>query len=136
MPQLPHRLGLDLACYLAPGIAGALAAVFSRPGLVDVERPALQVRPVQAANGLLRGVVVGHFDETEPARSARLTVRDHLRAHDLPKGGKGITQLVVARVETEVANENSNLMLLKSSFARWLGGTSGIPAYRTREAHR
>ena len=57
----------------------------------------MEVRAVQAADGLLRCGVSGHLDETEPTRSRGLPVRDDLRAGDLTVGGEGVSQVVVAR---------------------------------------
>jgi hypothetical protein len=52
----------------------AAPTIFLRPGFIDVERPAIQLPPVEAGDGFLGLAIVGHFDEPKTAGSSSFAV--------------------------------------------------------------
>jgi len=96
-----------------PAIRGAAGTtVLAGLGLVDGKRSSLKFGAIYALNRLLRGIGVRHLDEAESARTHGLTIGNNLSAFDVPVGRKGIAQVVVAGVKTEVSDENSHIVLL------------------------
>src|SRR5262245_27794283 len=77
----------------ATAATAAAAATRALLRLVDVQRPAAQLAPVQLRDGLLGLLVGAHLDEGKAARAARLTVGDDLGVRDGAELPEGVAQL-------------------------------------------
>jgi hypothetical protein len=92
-----------IATAVATASAGALSLWTS---LVDVERAAVHLRPIEGSDSLLSIFSAGHFHKAETARAAGVAVGHNAHPIHLPIHLEHLTQLVFRRIEIEVANEN------------------------------
>src|SRR2546426_5864808 len=88
--------------------AGAAAVAATAAGglhLLDHDRPAVEARAVQAADGLLGLLGRRHLDEPEAARPARLPIRHDARGFDGAGGGEGPAQALSGGWKRKAADE-------------------------------
>src|SRR5262249_43159095 len=93
------------AAVAAAAAATPTPAAFSlRPGLVDRQGAAVDLRPVEGGDRGLRLLVALHLDEAEPLGSAGVAVHDHLGRHDGAVRLEDLGQVAVAHLVAEVAD--------------------------------
>src|SRR5262249_30991165 len=91
----------------APAVATTAAAAFTRGtrlGLVDRQGAALERGPVERLDRRRGLAVVGHFDEPEAPRAARLPVGDDLGLRHRPVLLEQTQQVVGAGIPDEIAD--------------------------------
>src|SRR5262249_11303937 len=82
--------------------AAATATLLARLGLVDGQGAAVDLRAVQRGDGLV--AAAGHLDEAEAARAAGLAVGRHLGPRHLAKRLEELAEVLLRRLEGEVAD--------------------------------
>src|SRR5437773_1542009 len=120
----------------AAAIAAAAAGGFR---LLDQDRPAVEVRAVQAADGLLGVLGRRHLDEPEATRPAGLPIRHDARGFDGAGAGEGLTQALSGGRERKTADEEFDCHAKGSILGRTVHSepttTSDAPKYTLSEAH-
>src|SRR5262249_52110149 len=81
-------------------VAAGARAVLARLGLVDRQRPALELGAVEGADRLL--AALGHLHTAHAARAARLAVHPHLGPGHGPVLGERLAEVVGRGLEREV----------------------------------
>lgn len=88
--------------------AAATAARASFPSLIDGQRPASEITPVQVANRTIGVLGASHLDETESARAAGVAICDELDLDDIPAVlAEQLADLVVVCAEGKIADIQS-----------------------------
>jgi hypothetical protein len=108
--ELPARFAPASAA-IAATVAAAAATAAERPllaraGFVDIDLAAAEIGAVQRIDGALGFLVIRHFDEGEAAAAARVAVGDDAHPVNGPVILKQPPNGFLARVETQVSNEN------------------------------
>jgi hypothetical protein len=101
--QLPAAL--PLAAAIAAVSATATTAIFSGPGFINIQRPTVQVAPIETGNSFVALAVVTHFHESKPSGSSRVTVGNEVYPVNRPKLLKHASNGGFRCVETEVTYE-------------------------------
>jgi hypothetical protein len=87
-------------------VASAKSAVFLRTRFIHLQRTTVHFLTVQTLNGLHRFVPVRHFDESEPARLARIAVPDDTSALHSAKVGKSDLEFFFRGLVRKISYEN------------------------------
>ena len=74
--------------------AAAIAAIFSRAGLVNDHVAAVIFLPVKLGDGRIRLIIRGHLDKTEPTRTPRFAVINDIGRFDCTGGTKMFLQIL------------------------------------------
>src|SRR5207247_7556702 len=93
------------AAATAAGAAAVAATAAGGLGLLDHDRPAVEVRAVQAADRLLGLLGRRHLNEPEAARPAGLPIRHDARGLDGAGAGKGFAQALTGGRKRKAADE-------------------------------
>ena len=96
--QLPQAA---IRAALLPPVVGA---ILSRLGLIHLQIPALEVTAVKILDRLLSILILGHFHETESARSASVPVYDQIDRDDLALRTKEFLKFSLSSFKREVTN--------------------------------
>jgi hypothetical protein len=102
------------ASAIAPPAAGTFCLW---PRFVYVDGASAELRSIQTGNRLFSFFGIGHFHETESARSSGLAIRQNTYAVHLAIGLKELAQLILRRIETEIPDEDVFQGALFSVFA-------------------
>ncbi len=92
---------------VAPTTAAAVSAAATGPRrlrtrFVHRQRATVQVGPVELRDGFF-GITVGHFHETEPSRTARVTIRDDAYRFHLASLCKQAVEVVFRRLKRQIS---------------------------------
>jgi hypothetical protein len=90
--------GSEAASATATRTAATAATALTGLGFVDLEGAAPEVLTIQRLHGA-RGIRARHFDESKPARAARITVGDERQRLDRPVRSKQRAHSVLGRGE-------------------------------------
>src|SRR5262245_51291942 len=98
-----YRPGL-IAASAAKSAAGALAALFTRPSLVDGQPAAFNLLLVQGGDGCLRLLVTAHLDKAEAFRAACRPVRNDLGRLDRAVRLEHVLQIAVGNAVGQISD--------------------------------
>jgi hypothetical protein len=87
--------------------ATAATSLFARPGFIDSERTTIVLLLVQALNGRLGGVVVGHLDKAKSFASPGVAVHYHLSALNRAELGEQFFQAFISDVVAQISDIQS-----------------------------
>jgi len=73
---------------------------------VDVNRASAKLATIESGDCLVTFFGVGHFNETEATRTPGFAIGENADAIHLAMGFEELAQLILARVEAQVPNEN------------------------------
>jgi hypothetical protein len=99
---------------LATTVAAESAAIFFRPGLVHIQRPAIEFSTIQAGNGSVGFGSHTHFHEPEASGASGVPVGYNVHTVNRAVFFKHGSDRIFGSPEAEVSYEN--ILHLKSSF--------------------
>lgn len=77
-------------------------------GLVDPQGAAHQLRALQAIDGPVFHLGIGHLHEGESALAAGIPLQREGAVHDFAKGGKQLCHVLLLSTEGQIANKNTH----------------------------
>jgi hypothetical protein len=92
----------------------AAAAVFFRPGLIDIQRPAIEFPAIQTGNGCIGFGRHTHFHESKASGTSGVPVGNDVDTVHRAIFLKHRSNRIFGSSEAEVSNEN--ILQLRSSF--------------------
>jgi hypothetical protein len=104
-----QRLRVKLPAGLSATVTAAAAVPSSgatrrfRTGFIDVQRSAVNIRPVQSTNCLIGLACIAHFDKCKTSRLSRVTTCHDVHAINGAVGFKQPTDLLFSSPETEIS---------------------------------
>ena len=75
------------------------------PGFIHIQRPPVELRAVEPAHRILSFLAVGHLNEPETTRLARVTVCENRGALNSAVGGEELKKLLLCSLETKVSDK-------------------------------
>ncbi len=133
----PRHDGLPAASALTASATATATAVGLGLCFVDVQRPPIELLPVERIDGCARRAV-RHGHESEAARPPRVPVGDHRDLLDIAVLGERVSKRVLVGVEAQVSyidlqGSISKLVRAPSGLAPVVAPSSG---FRTRDARK